>query len=277
MIIINCDDIEFMIKEYNNIYISSYEYYYKFLDILYSSNSMINGVSINKNFKIYNLCDYNYYKSYNDYKKTSLFHDYIHLKIQNINENEKEEIIKLSEILINNINSNLNLENSNVDIDIDSLIYDLISINESDNDKSISDMLDYIFKNSNLNYILIYDSTLLNVNNYDNVIVFDINNNKLLEKYNISFIDKKIKNINIDIIVDNFLEYWPLCVKKESLYNLINNNFFNIYTKNNIITDDDNMVILVKLINYFYGRNILINYNGNNNTVKSFLSSYLKY
>lgn len=222
------------------------------------------------------MCDFNSNKTNFDLKKGTLLNDYILLKINDMISKTKEEITILSKEIMKKINSTFSIESELDSESINDYIYKLLLLNDNiDINVSEKEMLEYIFDN-NIKYILIYDSTNYEIPIRDNVIVFDINNSLLTEEYNIFINNSKLKNININIINDNFNEYWPINIEKSYLYNLINNNFFNILNKKKIITSDDNMAIFSKLIDSFYNTNITTNYVGYNNSVKSFLSSNLK-
>lgn len=252
--------------------------YYDFLNLIYNLDAVINGNTINKNFKIYNLCEYNFFKFCKVFRKNSLFSDYVYLKVNQMSEKEKNGISNFSEFLTDYINLHLDIGDLVIKNDINNFIYDFISLNDIENDNlSIQDMLNYILKNSTLHYIVICDSSFISLNSMKNLIVFDINKNKYLEEYNLISYSTIIKNINIEVVVDSIYEFWPLFTERKILYERINYNFLNIFYRKEVNSTDDFLVVLTKFINYFYNRDIKIVYNGNNDTVKSFLSSDLNY
>ena len=226
---------------------------------------------------MYNLCDYNYYKSHYTMKKGTILYDYIILKLSNVGVKKKRVIVNDYNNTINYINKQLNINMENLEEDDEQLLLKLLSINEIREEKiSIEKMLDYIINNYNNKILVIYDSSLFKIKNNENVIMFDLNTRKQLEDYNIIYSNTKFININIAIIVNNFYEYWPIPISEKKIYDLVNLNFINLFNKEKINTYDSNISILSKLINYFYNKNIHINYYGKNNTIKSFLNSSIK-
>ncbi len=210
-------------------------------------------------------------------KKGTILYDYIILKLSNIGIKKKRVIINDYNNAINYINKQLNIKMENIEEGNEQLLLKLLSINEIIEEQTpIEKMLEYIINNSNDKILVIYDSALFKINNNKNAIMFDLNTKKQLEDYNIIYSENEFINVNIEIIVNNFYEYWPIPISKQKIYDLLNSNFINFFNKEKISTYDSDTSILLKLINYFYNKNIYINYYGKNNTIKSFLNSSIK-
>lgn len=275
--ILNYKNFDIKIENENNVYIYNLNDYYKLINMLNSNNCLINGNIISKNFKVYNFCSYEFNNNCKQIKKNSLLYDYLILKIRNIKETNKTRIYEKLVKILEKINNEININNCNITTDIDNLFYILLLEQEINLEElSIEKMLNYVIKKTDNNYIIIYDSDIINPINNNNVIKFNINRNFNLKKYNLMMSNNEICNMNLDIITDNFYNYWPLVIDKKELYNYINNTFTDIFSKKTLYSYEENSVILSKLINYFYDKKIKIKYFGNNKTIQKFLSSGVK-
>lgn len=275
--ILNYKNLNVKIENINNICIYNLNDYYKLINMLNSNSCLINNNIVPKNFKIYNFCSYEFNNTCRQIKKNSLLYDYLILKIRNIKEINKTSIYEKLVKILEKINSEISINNYNITTDIDNLFYNLLLEQEINLEElSMGKMLNYIIKNTDNNYIIVYDSDIINPISNKNVIKFNVNRNINLKDYNLIISNSDIYNINIDIITDNFYNYWPLVIGKNELYNYINNNFINILSKKNLYSYEENSVILGKLINYFYDKKIEIKYFGKDKTIQKFLSSSVK-
>lgn len=266
------------LKQHNKMFVDNFKSYYEFLEIIYSKSSVINGNIINKNFKIYNFCDYEFYKASKQFKRNTLLNDYLLLKIRSIDETIKNEISEKLLKIMEMVNIELGISNDNFINDINNLFYSLLLTQDINIDElSIEEMLDFVITNTDTNYLIIYDSSLIQMKERNNVILFDINNNLDMCEYNILCCVNLFQNLKLDVLIDNFYKYWPLPIEKYELECEINNKFLSIISSNRIYTYDKNSIILAKFINYFYQKNIDIRYYGNEKTIKSFLASNLNY
>ncbi len=266
------------LKMHNKVFIDNYKSYYTFLKIIYSKCSTINGDIITKNFKIYNFCDYEFYKNSKQFKKNTLLNDYLLLKIRNIDENEKNKLSEKVFDIIEMLNTELGINNNSLTDDLNNLFYNLLLEQDINIEMlSIEEMINFIIMNTKDNYLIIYDSSLIKLPERNNVVLFDINSHLDIYDYNVICCFNTLKNLNIDLVIENMYRYWPIPIEKVELECEINNKFLQIMSLDKICTYDKNSIIFAKLINCFYQRNIDIKYYGNDNTIKSFLSSNLNY
>lgn len=266
------------LKRHNKIFIGNSKDYYEFLDIIYDKSCVINGNNISKNFKLYNFCDYEYYKNSKKLKRNTLLNDYLLLKIRDIGEQQKNDIGDRIFNIMDMLNKELGISKMDILDDWNGLFYTLVAEQDINiNELSIEEMLEYIITNTDNNYLIIYDSSLVNLEERDNIILFDLNNHLEMSEYNILFSGHEFKNLIINVIVENLYMYWPLPIEKHELECEINNKFLTIFSSSKIYSYEPNSLIIAKLINYFYQRSIDIKYYGNDNTIKSFLSSNLNY
>lgn len=266
------------LKMHNKVFIDNYKSYYTFLKIIYSKSSTINGDIIIKNFKIYNFCDYEFYKNVKQFKKNTLLNDYLLLKIRSIDENEKNKLSGKIFDVIEMLNIELGINSNSLTDDLNNLFYNLLLEQDINIEElSIDEMINFIITNTNDNYLIIYDSSLIKLSERKNVILFDINSHLDTYDYNVICCFNTLKNLNVDLVIENMHRYWPIPIEKVKLECEINNKFLKIMSLDKICTYDKNSIIFAKLINYFYQRNIDIKYYGNDNTIKSFLSSNLNY
>lgn len=266
------------LKMHNRVFIDSFKSYYTFLKIIQSKSSTINGDIITKNFKIYNFCDYEFYKNAKQLKKNTLLNDYLLLKIRNIDENEKNILSEKVFDVIELLNIELGINNNSLTDDLNNLFYNLVLEQDINIESlSIEEMINFIITNTNDTYLIVYDSSLIKLSERNNVILFDVNNHLEISDYNIICCFNILKDLNINVVIENMHRYWPLPIEKHELECEINNKFLQIMLLNKLYTYDKNSIIFAKLINHFYQQNIDIKYFGNDNTIKSFLSSNLNY
>ncbi len=266
------------LNQYNKVFVDSMKSYYEFLKIIYDKSSTINGNIINKNFKIYNLCDYEFFKNSKQLKRNTLLNDYLSLRIKGMDEQQKNHISDRIFNIIDLLNEELGISNNSIIDDLNCIIYNLVSEQDINIDNlSIKEMLEFIITNTDDNYLIVYDSSLIRLKERENAILFDLNSHLETFEYNIICYLNELKNLNIDVIIEDMYKYWPLPIEKNELECEINNKFLSIISSSKVYTYDHNSLILAKLINYFYQTNIKIKYYGNDNTIKSFLSSNLNY
>ncbi len=266
------------LNQRNKVFIDSMRSYYEFLRIIYDKSSTINGNIISKNFKIYNLCDYEIFKTSKQLKRNTLLDDYLSLRIKGMDEQQKNHISDRIFDIIHLLNAELSISNNSIIDDLNCIIYNLVSEQDINiDDLSIEKMLEFIITNTDGNYLIIYDSSLINLTTQNNLISFDINSHLEMSEYNIICFFNELRNLNVNVIIEDMYKYWPLPIEKNELECEINNKFLSIISSSKVYTYDHNSLILAKLINYFYQTNIKIKYYGNDNTIKSFLSSNLNY
>ncbi len=266
------------LNQRNKVFIDSMRSYYEFLRIIYDKSSTINGNIISKNFKIYNLCDYEFFKTSKQLKRNTLLDDYLSLRIKGMDEQQKNHISDRIFDIIHLLNAELSISNNSIIDDLNCIIYNLVSEQDINiDDLSIEKMLEFIITNTDGNYLIIYDSSLINLTTQNNLISFDINSHLEMSEYNIICFFNELRNLNVNVIIEDMYKYWPLPIEKNELECEINNKFLSIISSSKVYTYDHNSLILAKLINYFYQTNIKIKYYGNDNTIKSFLSSNLNY
>lgn len=265
------------LKKDNVVYFDSIVSYFNFIDILNNKDCLIAGNSANS-YNIINLCEYETYKSFDSITKTNYMGKYLSDKLSSMDECLIEEVLEnilKIDSLIKQDNS-VYFEDYNPDI-FDIVLYLLQKQKVKKSKSTIEAIVNKIISNKFTNIIIIYDSNSFSLNKENNVIFFDIKKEAILQNIDIIFSGDIVFNINFDIIIDNFFKYWPIPSKKKVLTNLINNNFLFILGTNSIKTYNDNIAILAKLINHFYSINNKIQYLGNTDIVKSFLSSSLNY
>ena len=270
-----CNNESVILNQINFITFKDYCDIKYLINVLTSEESQIEGSSIKKYFKIIKLLDYLFEKENLTRKKNSLYCEYIRLKYNNLSEKQKDVINSKYQKILNSLMTQINIDLTIKEENFFDYIFTLITSSEINFSlTNIDDIINYITKeNSTTKYIILTDSSKYNIEVLENTIILDINTNKNLADYNILIYDNKIKNIYIEVIVDNLFRYWPEPIKIKELLHFCNNNFINIFRKEKVYTFDKKEAIMAKFMNENYALNIKIKYLSNHQTIKSFLTN----
>lgn len=214
------------------------------------------------------------------YDKNSLLYLYILRLLDDVDITKQDKILNSIESLGDEILNNSDLELSyDFDVNISKIMTSFFKFDVTleDYKTTIKLLVDSIV-NLDLNkiYIIFYNSNLIKLDflNNDNVYMFDVSIDNDLRNYNISLVDE-IKEFNYDLLISEIEKLWPILFEREKINNIMDR-FYHIFNSNkDYYTDNQNEVILNKILNMIFLKNREIRYDSSilDNNIKSFLTN----
>jgi hypothetical protein len=286
------ENIDLNIRNYNNILCSDsskiIEFYKKFDDII---NEKEQSVTIrigekkisSKDFILINLMDIQEIIDSIKYKKSSILYEYINFKLENIAPDYQIDINNYLEQTFMKIMKDLPFE-SNISFDesISKVFSNLANfhpiINVEDINEKINMMLNELVANKLDKIFIIFVNSeyfQLSNENLHNTYIFDISKKNSILNYNLIFMSD-FQNFYMENLLNLIMINWPIQYDSLEVEIALDEYFKNYLDVNNIITENQNIAIISKILNKTYSFNkkiTLINPN-KNVIVQSFLDSF---
>lgn len=214
---------------------------------------LIDKKNINsKNTILINLIDFTNIIENLKYKKGMLLYLYINniISKKSIDYNKIiEEFKNYYEEKLSDIEIAFSLEEEIIEEKVFNAIFSLnIDINfDSYQEKVITILNELIKQDFAKNYICLYNSSYITIDyNYNNLFLFDLNENISIFDQNI-MIDNSIKNTNIDLLIEEVKEKFPILIEEQKIKELITH-YFKYFYKKDIINSDNRELIIISLI-----------------------------
>jgi hypothetical protein len=292
--IINKENEEtIVISKSNNILyekLSDILYFYKLFDSVINeknddiSITMGNKTINSKDFILINLFDIQSLIDSIKYKKGSLLYKYVN---NLITESSIDLVFQTNNYIENMITPILKTLPFNYYVnfssDISNIFNNNVEFTPIINDKDINTYIEKILNElmgTQLNkvFILFINSDLIdiNINDNDNLYLFDISKNKKIDKYNILITNNSINNFDYEMLKNRLALNWPINYNEEKLIQVITNYFTFYFQMSEIYTNNSDILIISTLMNNYYNLQKNIKYNAQvvDNIVKSFLIKF---
>ena len=262
------------LKFYNNFY-QVFENKNKDIEI-FLENKLLDS----KNAFLLTLIDQTEILENLNFKKGSLFYEYIMNQIYS-NENLDNDIIFYDlENILKNIQktSKINVD-YNIDEDLEKLILSQVEFNIKVNFEDINEIMNFMFKNyleKNVNKIgiIFYDSSLisLDIDLFESCYFFDINEKKEVKEYNV-VLGEEVKEFDLNFVINRLENIWPVEFNREEVIHRVEK-----YWKSKLIdlrleVLDETSLILYSILDkmFNYESNFIIKKFQIRDNVKSFL------
>lgn len=262
------------LKFYNNFY-QVFENKNKDIEI-FLENKLLDS----KNAFLLTLIDQTEILENLNFKKGSLFYEYIMNQIYS-NENLDNDIIFYDlENILKNIQktSKINVD-YNIDEDLEKLILSQVEFNIKVNFEDINEIMNFMFKNyleKNVNKIgiIFYDSSLisLDIDLFESCYFFDINEKKEVKEYNV-VLGEEVKEFDLNFVINRLENIWPVEFNREEVIHRVEK-----YWKSKLIdlrleVLDETSLILYSILDkmFNYESNFIIRKFQIRDNVKSFL------
>ena len=262
------------LKFYNNFY-QVFENKNKDIEI-FLENKLLDS----KNAFLLTLIDQTEILENLNFKKGSLFYEYIMNQIYS-NENLDNDIIFYHlENILKNIQktSKINVD-YNIDEDLEKLILSQVEFNIKVNFEDINEIMNFMFKNyleKNVNKIgiIFYDSSLisLDIDLFESCYFFDINEKKEVKEYNV-VLGEEVKEFDLNFVINRLENIWPVEFNREEVIHRVEK-----YWKSKLIdlrleVLDETSLILYSILDkmFNYESNFIIRKFQIRDNVKSFL------
>ncbi len=288
----NNQEHEILISKYNGLLYRNLEqildFYRYFEEVLFEKDEGVNIIIGNKkitskDFILINLLDVQSILDNLKYSKGNLLYEYSNIIIENFDIELNVEISNYLEEKLNIIkkefcfDSHLSFDTSIIKLFSNFAQFKPLISTEKINEK-IEKMLNYVLiHNINKIFIIFINSDLINinVNNNDNVYIFDISFNQNIMKYNILFTNEII-NLDYELLMNSIKLNWPTVYQENQIKHSVESYFKHYYHCNNFISNDKNILIINAILNKLYGLKQKVEYDSIqiDNTIKSFLDSF---
>lgn len=262
------------LKFYNNFY-QVFENKNKDIEI-FLENKLLDS----KNAFLLTLIDQTEILENLNFKKGSLFYEYIMNQIYS-NENLDNDIIFYDlENILKNIQktSKINVD-YNIDEDLEKLILSQVEFNIKVNFEDINEIMNFMLKNyleKNVNKIgiIFYDSSLisLDIDLFESCYFFDINEKKEVKEYNV-VLGEEVKEFDLNFVINRLENIWPVEFNREEVIHRVEK-----YWKSKLIdlrleVLDETSLILYSILDkmFNYESNFIIRKFQIRDNVKSFL------
>ena len=262
------------LKFYNNFY-QVFENKNKDIEI-FLENKLLDS----KNAFLLTLIDQTEILENLNFKKGSLFYEYIMNQIYS-NENLDNDIIFYDlENILKNIQktSKINVD-YNIDEDLEKLILSQVEFNIKVNFEDINEIMNFMFKNyleKNVNKIgiIFYDSSLisLDIDLFESCYFFDINEKREVKEYNV-VLGEEVKEFDLNFVINRLENIWPVEFNREEVIHRVEK-----YWKSKLIdlrleVLDETSLILYSILDkmFNYESNFIIRKFQIRDNVKSFL------
>lgn len=216
---------------------------------------LIDKKNINsKNTILINLIDFTNIIENLKYKKGTLLCLYINniISKESIDYNKIiEEFKNYYEEKLSDIEIAFSLEEEIIEEKVFNAIFSLnIDINfDSYQEKVITILNELIKQDFTKNYICLYNSSYITIDyNYNNLFLFDMNENISIFDQNI-MINNGIKNTNIDLLIEEVKEKFPIPIEEQKIKELIIHYFKYFYKKDTIDSDNEGLIIISLIFN----------------------------
>lgn len=233
-----------------------------------------------KNTILLSLCDFSEILENLEWKKGSLFYEYVSFIINDLNCLDNDMLLYDMENIIKNI---LNQSKLNIDYEIEEDIEKhILNLTQFQLHYDINDLLviitklfkNYIEKNLTKNFVIFYDSELLplDFSMYDSCYSFDVSKNIDFENYNL-ICEKEMKEFDLEIINNKLESIWPIDYKRSIIMIYIREYFIKSSSNMVFVAHNEQEYLTYLLMDKIYDNNSKIEYQDFviSDNVKSFL------
>lgn len=259
--------------------------FYKFFDDCINEKEKSITIEIgnksisSKDYVLYNLLDIQSILDCLKYKKGSLVYEYVtdFINDNSVNSQNLEEYMQeFYQNILKKCSLNIRLTFEENISKIFQNSFDVLPIIEN-REEAINKLLNYIVKNTiNKKFIIFVNSDLIKINleEFDNVILFDINNKVNLRHYNLILYDAKRTNFNLEMLLNSLEINWPIDYNKTIVNDWLNYFFKVCFCKDTLYINNNELLIVSSLINKLMQLNMKIIYDTEeiDNIIKSFLA-----
>ena len=195
-----------------------------------------------------------------NFKKGTLFYDYILNKINADITLDREILFYDLVNFLKNIQENSEV---NVDFDInedfEKLVLSMVDFHLNYDFKKIDEIINillknYIERNPNKTGIIFYDSSFVtfDINSYDSCYFFDVNIQKKLKDYNLLF-NETLNEFNLDFIINKLEAIWPIEFNKEEVLFYLELYFKSTLVHFELEVFNESSLLAYELLNRLYG------------------------
>lgn len=210
------------LKFYNNFY-QVFENKNKDIEI-FLENKLLDS----KNAFLLTLTDQTEILENLNFKKGTLFYEYILTQIFRTETLDNDIIYYDLENILKNIQEEIKMSiDYDITEDLEKLILSQVEFHLKMNFENINEILHFLLKNyleKNVNKIgiIFYDSSLISIDidAYESCYFFDVNLKKEMKEYNMVF-DKEVKEFNLNFIATKLESIWPVEFDREEIMNYI--------------------------------------------------------
>lgn len=246
------------IEKNNNIIILNYEKYIEFYKHFYEKNDLFieNKEVTKKDCVFIDITSIGLIMKELEFKKNTLLYDYILIKYNDINIDDKDKFynsyLEQIEVLKDNLNLDVDLIPEQT---IDKVVMQYLDVGLNYNNliSEFKTIIEFIINyNLNKTYIVFYDSRFFELNlNINNCYTFDINPFLDSKRYNL-LITNEINELNYETLVNYLKNVWPTDYYNQEIETLLEEYIKCDIYKRSFTTKKEKMYLLASILNKEY-------------------------